>query len=159
MNKKQEAIVVEDAQTVSIIRRSAALFYDLMLILALLVVAAALAVLPAGMIFDYKIPADDFFYRLYLLSWPVGFFLWFWIRGGQTLGMRAWRIRVIRMDGNNLTYGDAVKRLLASILSILTAGLGYFWAMVDKNNRALHDHLSGTTLIMLKKVDRKKHKK
>lgn len=156
MQKRNQAIDITKAESVSITRRLAALLYDLFLISAVLILAAAFAVLPAGLIFDYQIPANHWLYQLYLLSWPTGFYLWFWTRGGQTLGMRAWRFRVIRMDGNNLSILDAIKRLLATLLTLATAGIGFFWSIIDPENRTWHDKLSGTTLVMLQKREKKK---
>jgi uncharacterized RDD family membrane protein YckC len=77
------------------------------------------------------------------------FFTGFWWRGGQTLGMRAWRLKVVRMDGSPLRWSDALKRHLAALLSCLTLGLGFLWVLVDSDGLAWHDRLSATRLIRI----------
>lgn len=126
-------------------RRLAAIFYDLLLLLALMMVATSLLTLPFGM------PEGG--WRLLAFQWflfeiiPLFFFTGFWWRGGQTLGMRAWRIKVVRLDGSPLSWGDAFKRHLAALLSCLALGLGFLWVVLDPQGLAWHDRLSGTRLI------------
>jgi uncharacterized RDD family membrane protein YckC len=127
-----------------LIRRLGAIFYDLLLLIALLAVATTLITLPFGM------PEAGYLLAFQWLLFeiiPLLFFTGFWWRGGQTLGMRAWRLKVVRMDGDPLSWGDALKRHLAAILSCLTLGLGFLWIVVDREGLAWHDRLSGTKLI------------
>ncbi|MCU7959140.1 MAG: RDD family protein [gamma proteobacterium symbiont of Bathyaustriella thionipta] len=145
-------------------RRLAALFYDALMILAVLLVAAALVVLPAGLAFGYEIPVGHPLYQLYLISvWAV-FFCWFWVHGGQTVGMRAWRILAIRNNGQPLRWQDALLRLFAALLlplilisihlypfALALVLLNYLWPLLDRKNRSLHEILSQTRLIMLQK--------
>lgn len=79
-----------------------------------------------------------------------GFYIFFWVRGGQTLGMRAWRFRLVRRDGQGLTYGDALKRLLWAIVTLAPAGLGLLWVLIDRDGLSLYDRLSRTGPVMLK---------
>ena len=128
-----------------LLRRLAAIFYDLLLLFALLAVATTVITLPFGM--------PDTGTRLLAFQWflfeiiPLLFFTGFWWRGGQTLGMRAWRLKVVRMDGSPLRWVDALKRHLAALLSCLSLGLGFLWVLVDHDRLAWHDRLSGTRLI------------
>jgi uncharacterized RDD family membrane protein YckC len=80
---------------------------------------------------------------------PLIFFTSFWVLGGQTLGMRAWRIKVVTAEGAPLSWGDALKRHLAALLSWLILGLGYIWILIDPEKLAWHDRISKTRLIML----------
>jgi uncharacterized RDD family membrane protein YckC len=82
---------------------------------------------------------------------PLIFFTGFWSRGGQTLGMRAWRLKRVRADGSAVTWGDAFKRHLAAILSWLVVGLGFFWMLVDPDKLTWHDRLSKTRPVVLPK--------
>ncbi len=125
-------------------RRLAAIFYDLLLLFALLAVATTLITLPFGMPEGGGLVAFQWF--LFELI-PLLFFTGFWWRGGQTLGMRAWRLKVVREDGGPLTWVDALKRHLAALLSCLALGLGFVWILIDPERRAWHDRLSGTRLI------------
>jgi uncharacterized RDD family membrane protein YckC len=86
----------------------------------------------------------------------VVFYGAFWTRGGQTLGMASWRLKVEREDGARLTWADTVKRLGAAVLSWLPLGLGYFWILVDRDRRAWHDRLSRTRVVVVPKGERRR---
>ncbi len=133
-----------NGQPPGLFRRLAAIFYDLLLLLALLMVATSLITLPYGMPEGGALMA---FQWLLFAIIPLFFFTWFWWRGGQTLGMRAWRLKVVRMDGSPLCWGDALKRHFAALLSCLPLGLGFLWILFDPELLAWHDRLSGTRLI------------
>jgi uncharacterized RDD family membrane protein YckC len=81
----------------------------------------------------------------------VGFHILFWTRGGQTLGMRAWRLKVLRDDGQPLTIQDALLRYVAAILSWAALGLGFLWILVDSDGLAWHDRISKTRLVILER--------
>lgn len=87
--------------------------------------------------------------QAYLLLICLLFFCWFWVHGGQTLGMRAWRLRVVNPDGTTVTWRRAVIRFFSALLSWVPLGLGYLWILIDKENRAGHDLLSGTVVILV----------
>jgi uncharacterized RDD family membrane protein YckC len=135
--------------TPGLLRRLAAIFYDLLLLFALLAVATTLITLPFGMPDGTALLA---FQWLLFEIIPLIFFTGFWWHGGQTLGMRAWRLKVVRMDGSPLSWIDALKRHLAALLSCLSLGLGFFWVVIDAEGLAWHDHLSGTRLIRVDRV-------
>jgi len=65
--------------------------------------------------------------------------------------MASWRLRVEREDGNLLGWGDTLRRLGWSLLSLLPLGLGYLWIVFDPLRRAWHDRLSGTRVVVLPK--------
>jgi uncharacterized RDD family membrane protein YckC len=77
----------------------------------------------------------------------VLFFTWFWVHGGQTLGMKAWRLRLVGPGGAAVGWRTALIRFAAGVLSALPAGLGLWWAALDRERRAWHDRLSGTRLL------------
>lgn len=81
----------------------------------------------------------------------AGYLLWCWTRGGQTLAMKTWKIRVVTKDGRALTLFQALKRFLLAGIFLLPAGLGLWWALVDKDGQFLHDRLAGTRLVMQEK--------
>ncbi len=93
-------------------------------------------------------PGSSLFYlhRASLSVVSLCFFLGFWKYGGQTLGMRAWRFEVVRDDGNRLEWTDCFKRLIFALISLLPAGLGFWWALVDRQQLAWHDRWSRTRL-------------
>jgi uncharacterized RDD family membrane protein YckC len=127
------------------LRRLAAMFYDSLLLLALMAVATTIITLPLGM----PQGGNLIFYQIFLFEIiPLLFFTGFWSHGGQTLGMRAWRLKVVREDGGVVGWRDALRRHLAALLSCLTLGLGFLWILVDPQGLAWHDRLSKTRLIV-----------
>lgn len=85
--------------------------------------------------------------QAWVTAWVLGFFLWFWTNGGQTIGMRAWRLRIQSTNGRPLTYLRMFIRMLASL-----AGLGTLLIIFNPNKkRALQDLLSQTEVIQLSK--------
>jgi uncharacterized RDD family membrane protein YckC len=66
------------------------------------------------------------------------------MRGGQTLGMRAWRVRLARMDGNAVSMRDCALRYVGALLSWGACGLGFIWLAVGPHHASWQDLLSGT---------------
>lgn len=129
-------------------RRLAAMVYDSLLIIALWFVATALLLpLFAGQAVP-QTGAAHYLYQLYLLAVALLFFGWFWTHGGQTAGMKAWKIRLLRHDGAPAGWREAVLRFFAALLAWLPLGLGIWWALWDRDGYGWHDRLSGTRLIM-----------
>ena len=121
-------------------RRIFAIFYDTFLLAALLFISTALA-LPfnAGEAF-----AGNPLYLGYLVSVCFLFFGWFWTHGGQTLGLRAWKIQILTETKQPLSWKDALSRFIWATLSWGLFGLGFIWILFDKEKKSLHDRLSGT---------------
>lgn len=70
-----------------------------------------------------------------------------WHRGGQTLGMRPWRLHVTGADGELPTVRALTVRYLVGNLSLLLAGLGFWWAWFDRDGLTWHDRASGTRML------------
>ena len=70
-----------------------------------------------------------------------------WARGGQTLGMRPWRLRVIGAATPSATRSQLILRYLWSTVSLVAFGLGFAWSLVDPQRRSWHDRLSGTRMV------------
>lgn len=127
-------------------RRLAALAYDALLLVAVLGVLAALAV---GLRDQRAIEPGTRWWQLTLLSVCWLFFAGFWTHGGQTPGMRAWRIRLERDDGGPVGWGRATLRFFLAWLSAGLAGAGYWWSWFDPDKRCWHDRLTRTQLISM----------
>lgn len=69
-----------------------------------------------------------------------------WRMGGQTLGMRPWRLRVVAADGRALTWQALLVRFTVGNLSLLLGGLGFWWAWLDRDGLTWHDRASGTRM-------------
>ena len=126
-------------------RRLACAIYDLLLAVAVLLIATFPFVLFFG-------DATEGWRRHLLQAWlaaAVGtYFVFFWTRGGQTLPMKTWRIALVRAaDGGPVHLFQAVHRYLLAVLSTLALGTGFAWAWVDRDRQFLHDRLAGTVLV------------
>lgn len=124
-------------------RRLAAIVYDLLLLGAVLFAATA-AILPFNSGDAFR--PDQYFYPAYLIGVSFLFFGWFWTHGGQTLGMRAWKIKVLTADRNPINWRQAALRFFSALLSWLILGLGFWWILLDKQKRGWHDRLSQTQI-------------
>jgi len=151
----------EDPNTLPIAplwRRFAAMFYDSLLVIALLFVITAiyLAVAAAVMGGDaLKIHLDsggmerDPFYKTVLFLSVFFFFAYFWRRLGQTLGMQVWRVRIQNPDGTSITWLQCLLRFMVAIVSWLCLGLGYFWMLWDKEQLTWQDRYSESKVVVL----------
>ena len=128
-------------------RRLAGLFYDLLLLAGILFVATALVLPFTG---GEAVQPHQWLYTVYLLTVTFLFFGWNWTHGGQTLGMKAWHLKIRALDGGPVTWGSASVRLLAACLSWGLLGLGYLWILVDREHLAWHDRLSATRVVRVR---------
>lgn len=131
------------------LRRLGAMFYDSLLLLALLMMLSYPYVWLTGGAKPGLIL--KMLYQFYLLAICFFYFAGFWVRSGQTLGMRTWRIKLVRDDGGPVTWPIAFKRFAYVWLSLLCLGLGFLWVLYDRDRLAWHDRLSGTRLMLLPK--------
>lgn len=69
-----------------------------------------------------------------------------WQRGGQTLGMRPWRLQVSGSDGRPAPASALWLRYAVGALSLLALGAGFWWAWIDSDHLTWHDRASGTRL-------------
>jgi uncharacterized RDD family membrane protein YckC len=125
--------------------RLLAMFYDSLLLISALLIATALALMVTKGTLSYHNP----FFRTFLFLICFSFYAWFWLHGGQTLGMRAWRLRLQRFDGRAITLWQALLRFLVAIPSLAAGGLGLLWMLVDKDRLAVHDRISESMIVRL----------
>jgi len=124
-------------------RHMAIVIYDALLLLASLFFATAI-LLPFNN--GEAFSSSQYFFPLYILFVSFIFYGWFWTHGGQTLGMKTWKITVRTHDNKPITWFLAFKRFFAAIISWGFLGLGFLWKIIDKNHYTWHDHLSKTAL-------------
>jgi len=122
--------------------RSAALFYDALILFAIFLLVTAIAFALNG----GENVASDWLRLLFLLTTYI-FYSWFWLHGGQTLGMRAWRLQLIDKNGAPPTLKAVTVRFLAALVSWAACGLGHLWILVDTRKLAWHDRLSQTFVV------------
>ncbi len=125
-----------------LLRRVMCIVYDAMLLIALFFFAT----LPLVVMLGGQIDSSNPFYFLYLLLISLLYFAWFWTHGGQTLGMKTWKVRVYSAAGGPLSARQASLRFLLSVLSLSLAGAGFLWALIDREKLTLHDRWSDTRL-------------
>lgn len=127
--------------------RLLALVYDAVIALALVFVisALALAVKP-----DHRPvqPGSIAAAVEFLLLWATlgAYAVVSWRRGGQTIGMKPWRLKVLTVDGLQVPWRQLLLRYSVASLSLGTVLL---WCLFDAERRGLHDIVSGTLLVRL----------
>jgi uncharacterized RDD family membrane protein YckC len=132
-------------------RRFAALIYDALLLVALVVIftTALVMLLARAAIVPETTGAWAYVYRGALLAIIVGYYVVNWTRSGQTLGMRAWRLRAVDAQGKRMGLPAALRRYLYGVLAWAPAALGVLWLYVDSEHLAIHDRWSHTRVVHL----------
>jgi uncharacterized RDD family membrane protein YckC len=142
-------------------RRLASWVYDLLLAVAVYMTSGAVSfliilVLVYFSVFDLQgfEHLSDTIAGTYWLRWPnelwkfgwvAFFFVWFWSKSGQTLGMKAWRLRVQNQDGSLISKTTGLKRIIPTLL-----GLGNLAVLIDRENKlSLQDRLTHTEVVLL----------
>lgn len=156
-----------EASAPSIARRVACMLYESLLLFAVAFAAAWLFFFASGG--REASGGLRLLLQIFLLAVFAAYFLWCWLRGGQTLAMKAWRIRLVAPGKARVPPATALLRFvyasaligmfLATIAaafshrdpwlafaSLAVAGVGLGWALVDRDRQFLHDRLAGTRL-------------
>ena len=148
---------VRSAPAAFVGRRLLALLYDAFPVVALWMLAAVPFVLA-----DVAVSGDTHhnigaFSPMQWLLWATcwlltgGYAVLSWRRGGQTLGMRPWRLRVVAADGTPPATRALCLRFVVGTASMLLGGLGFWWAWVDRGRLAWHDRASRTRIVRVEK--------
>jgi uncharacterized RDD family membrane protein YckC len=149
----------------SFFRRLAAMVYDVLVAVAVGMCAGLVMMFSLLAMFELNIISKngnehfmDFFQssfiyplilQIWVALWVVGFFLWFWRNGGQTIGMRAWRLRLFSTTDKPFGYKRALLRLICSL-----GGVGTILVLFDlKSKQSLQDRLANTEILVLSKED------
>ncbi|MGH8212407.1 MAG: RDD family protein [Rhodanobacteraceae bacterium] len=139
----------ETSSETSLWRRLAALLYDLFPLIGLWMLTVFVCLFVAGRNYDPAHP--QFLFRLWLqialLVVTAAYFVISWTRIGATIGMRAWKLKLIREDGTKVGFVQALARFFVALLSLLILGIGFWWALFDAHNRTLHDCVCKTMMI------------
>jgi uncharacterized RDD family membrane protein YckC len=132
-------------------RRIAALVYDVFPLIGLWMITAFVCLFAFGRHYDPAHPAwgTRLGLQLALLAVTLAYFMISWARIGQTIGMRAWKLKLLREDGGKVGVPMALARFFLALLSLGLAGIGFWWALFDARNRTLHDRVCGTVMVRL----------
>ena len=139
------------------IRRVLALAYDTLMVAAIslvyaLIISIATVAFTALSVGDAVVVYDQLWYQLGFVAVNGGFFIYFWRHGGQTIGMRAWRLKLIDENtGGTATMKQCVLRCVLAPISIVCLGAGYWWGWFDEKGCAAHDRLTKTRVLLLPK--------
>ena len=128
-----------------------AIMYDLFLLLAILFIATSIAMMANGGNAIEPGQAIYPFYIAYLLVISFVFYGWFWTHGGQTLGMKTWKMRLQQENGDFISWKLALVRFAVAMVSISALGLGFAWSLFESKRRCWHDLTSGSVLVDLRK--------
>jgi uncharacterized RDD family membrane protein YckC len=121
-------------------RRLASMVYEAILLFAVAFFAAWLFFFASGGR-DATQGWARYALQLLILVVCACYFLWCWLRGGQTLAMKAWRVRLVDVTPR--------KALLRFVLAVLLLPVSIAWALFDRDGQFLHDRLAGTRLIAI----------
>ena len=139
------------ARYCGLFRRLLAMTYDGLIVIALLLLAGLVALPFTGP--GVRAGRDPLFTLYLVLVW-FAYFGWCWRQSGATLGMRAWRVRLVTATGSVPGWGRCALGFGIAFVSALPAGLGFAWALWDQRRRCWHDIATGSHLVVRNKSDR-----
>ena len=125
-------------------RRVLCMIYDAVIVLGLLLIATAVAMPVLGP--EARAGLDAALTAWLLLVWFV-YLAWCWRQGGMTLGMRAWRVRLVSDLGRPVTWRQCALRFGVAFLSAAVVLAGFWWSLFDRRRRGWHDLASRTRLV------------
>jgi len=128
----------------SLIKLGACLLYELLTVIAIVFVSAGLFLWIAG---DATQAAKRLLLQIFLWLIVGAYFIWCWRQSGQTLAMQAWKIKLIDDDSQLLSLNIAILRYVLATLSVVLCGLGFLWAIMDRQHLFLHDRLLKTRIV------------
>ncbi len=140
------------------LRRLMALFYDLLLLLGVSFGYGVLVLLVRKMAGDNTMePLQGIAAMLEITGLVVsycGYYCWCWLKKGQTLAMKSWRMELQMSSGARPSPKACYYRCLLAPLCIAAGGIGYWWCWFDGKGDALQDRLTGTRVVVLPKNSR-----
>jgi len=147
--------------TPGIALRLAAVLYDTLICLALLMMTTAIYMLIAGSLVGSEQYQEmnntgqtthDPLLSSILFIILFTFFAYFWTKNGQTLGMQAWHLRIQNHDNSRISWMQALVRFMTAIPSIGLFFLGYIWSIFDKKNRTWQCITSESEVVRIPKT-------
>lgn len=130
------------------LRRLAAILYDVFLAFSLAFFIIGVVLI---LFFDKQAQNNLLIFVLIITS-VYFYFTWSWVKGRQTLGMRAWHIEIMQNNGKNITQKQAFNRFILASISFLIMGFGFIYQFFNQDNLTLHDKLSNTYLKQIEKT-------
>ena len=134
---------VTKTKPVGLILRIGIMFYDSILLVAVLFFAALIVVPTFGITTEHPL---FLLFKIYIFLVGFIFFAWCWTHGGQTLGMKTWKVKLVSEKHAQVTWKESLVRYLISILCWLSLGIGFLWCYTNKKRLAWNDLGSKTYL-------------
>ena len=134
--------------TAPFLARIAAMVYESLLVAAVLFVASFIIIPVVG---EMNAAWQRHLFQIYITGVLFAYFSAFWLRSGQTLAMKTWRIRLIDRNGGPITAKQALVRFFVALFGLLLAGIGFWWALIDRDRQFLHDRVAGTRLVRVQR--------
>ncbi len=129
-------------------RRLAAIAYDSLVVTGLLLIGSAVASpFDQG---NHQALSDPLFTGYLLGIWFLYMALC-WMNGGMTIGMRAWRLRIMPDTGTRISWKICFIRFLCAFASMAVLGAGLLWSLFDREKRCWHDIVSRSGLYLVAK--------
>ena len=127
-------------------RRLLALFYDLLLIAGILLSFTLLIVIINGGAISSFLGSNLMLLSYFLISFI--FYVYFWrFNDGQTLGMQAWKIKLVTDDNQAISIKSMLQRLVLGLFFGSIAGLNFFVILFRSDKRSLNDIYSKTKIV------------
>lgn len=130
--------------TATLRARLASMIYELLLVVAVLFIASFLFLRLTG---NAQGGWKQIVFQIYLIGVLFAYFSAFWLRSGQTLAMKTWRIKLVNLDGKLIPLKQAGLRFILALLGVSFFGVSIIWAWFDRDGQFLHDRLAKTRLI------------
>lgn len=142
-----------------LMRRLAALIYDSFLLFGITFAGYGTLLLLLKIIFHGVDNLEDVqpgpaLQWLFAFGWFASMLSYYyisWRKQGQTMGMKAWRLRLQQHDGTLASPKQCIVRGISAPLSMLCLGLGYLWILLPNSKGCFHDLITDTEVVVVKK--------
>ena len=130
--------MVNKYEKVGFIKNIIICVYDLMLLFSVLFFMS----LPWMIVTSGEAVIGNIFYQLYLLIIILTYYLWFWIKHGQTLGMKSWKTYVLNTDNTKINIRQGLLRIILALVG------GHL--VLIFTSKSLQDIISNSHIVKLK---------
>ena len=142
--RQADAAFASDLVLAPLLRRLLSLVYEALLLAALGVCAGVLFYAVEQTL---ALPHLRAAFQAYLVTLGGVYFVWQWVRAGETLPMKTWRLRLVTRDGARISFTRGSVRYIAALAGAAAFGIGFLWALVDRERQFLHDRIAGTRIV------------
>ena len=127
-----------------LIKRLIACVYELLVLIAIWMLVTWLFLL---CFHSAESPSMRLLLQVFLWLSAGVYFVLSWYRSGQTLALKAWKMKIVYHDNKTLSLTQACLRYILASLLMMPFGLTIVWSFFDKDHQFLHDRLLKTKCI------------